>query len=351
MNIDLFFKNLYTEFPFYKWLIPVNMDDEYRKFLSDKTYNPQYKYPADKEKLDEVKKNLGRLEIPDDPYAVFYRKLKTEHLDKIGMIEALDDPAKFTALSKKVYGDYTEEDTSIAKEVLETYPDEKYVETVSPEEIKKELEAETVNSGITGWNFVLKKDIAAKVTVSPQEDTVYIKSDLKFFPDEAKRLRVHEIRVHLFRSANGARQPLGIFRNGLAGYLEAEEGLAVYFENQAGVCPPQEMKIYAGRLKAVEFASSMSFRDTYIRLLEWFPPAMAYRLAWRAKRGLTDTSLPGGITKDIHYITGYRKVKNIIQTEAAYTQLFVGKVALDDISVIGELLSSGRLINPAYLPS
>lgn len=349
-NLDQKFLNIDNIFPFYTWLIPVNAGEERIKFFSDSSYNPQFKYVFDQKVLKEIELKLKNITIPESVIGEFYHKLKQEYLKKVELIKNLGQPDEFARISMDIYGKFTPDDIEFANEVLDTYPDSGFRETVEAEKIKNEMEREIKASNINNWKVVLKKNIASKVTVKPRENTVYVKSDYKFFHAEAKRLNVHEISIHLFRAANGEYQEYGIFKRGLAGYLETEEGLAVYFENKKGVCDQQQMKIYAARFKAVEFALINSFSSTYKALKKWLPGEIAYRLCERVKRGILDTSCPGALTKDIHYITGYRKIKELLDSSDVLSELFTGKAGLDDVINIRKLLADGKLKKPIYMP-
>lgn len=348
--LDSEFLDIENTFPFYAWLIPANASQEKKKFFSNSAYNPQFKYNFDQKVLDELENKIETINIPESVVEGFYCKLRQEYLRKIELIKNIGQPDEFARVSKNIYGDFAAEDIEFAEEVLNTYPDDGFREIVGAVKIKNELERKIKANNVNNWKVALRKNIASKVTVKPRENTVYVKSDYKFFPPEVERLKVHEIAVHLFRAENGANQEYRIFKSGLAGYLEAEEGLAVYFENKKGVCDPQQMKIYAARLKAVEVALKNSFRSTFETLKKWLPQEMAYRLCQRAKRGITDTSSAGALTKDIHYITGYRKVKKLLDTNDVLNELFTGKVGLDDVKNIKKLLSEGRIRKPVHIP-
>ncbi len=349
-HLDKAFLDIDNNFPFYTWLIPLNGNEEKFKFFKNPLYNPQFKYFIDPKILKQLENKLEKISIPETTTGNFYLKLKQEYLKKIKLIKNIGEPDKFTLYSKDIYGNFTLKDIEFANKILNTFSDNSFIETVDAVKIKKELEKEIKDNNIKNWNVVMHENIASKVTIKPMENTVYVKSDYKFFPAEVDRLKVHEISVHLFRAANGEFQEYEIFKRGFAGYLEAEEGLAVYFENMKGLCDSQQMKIYAGRLKAVELALNNSFSSTYETLRKWFPEEIAYRLSARAKRGIADTSIAGALTKDIHYITGYRKVKKLLDSKNVIRELFTGKIGLDDIADINKLLNEGKIKEPLHVP-
>jgi uncharacterized protein (TIGR02421 family) len=337
-------------FPFYEWLIPINSDNEKIKFFNTESYNPIFEYNVDKSRLNEIESKLHEITIPDIPVGKLYNRLKKEYLKKCELIRNIGHPDVFTQLSEELYGTLSNEALDFTNHILALPPEDSFSETVTPEIIKRSLENEIGTRGIKNWDIEIVKNIAAKVTVKPSINKVYIKADLMFFPNEAERLKTHEIAVHLLRAENGNNQDYIIFKRGLAGYLETEEGLAVYYENKRGVCDLRQMKVYAGRLKAVELTKNLSFVEAFDTLNEWFPRDISYRLCARVKRGITDTSCAGALTKDMHYISGYLKAKKLLYEHDFTNELFCGKTGFDDINEIRALLDSGDINLPLYKP-
>ena len=69
---------------------------------------------------------------------------------------------------------------------------------------------------------------------------------------------------------------------------------------------------YIKRFEAVKMINN-SFRDIYEYISESITSKEAFKIAFRVKRGLSDTSLPGGFPKDLVYILGYRKVDEYVK--------------------------------------
>ena len=350
-EIDKHIDSLNDRFPFYNWLIPVNLNTELKRFKRNPlSYNPDFIYKYTNRGLDEAEKILSNIDPAPGAAKDLYIALKEEYYNKIELIRRIGKPLAFTEMSLSIFGWMDEADKQFSEDVLDTYSDDNYLENIPAEDIKNGLETMVAEKGIVGWQVILDDRIASKVTVKPTERTIYVRSDVDFFPSELERLKVHEVAVHLFRAANGEKQPYAIFKNGLAGYLEAEEGLAVYYENKMKVCNQQQMKIYAGRYKAVEQALYKSFAEVFRELKNWFPDEMALRLTFRAKRGMTDTSQPGALTKDIHYISGYKKVKKLMIDRTMANVFFCGKTGLNHIEKISRMLSDKLLREPKYKP-
>ncbi len=72
----------------------------------------------------------------------------------------------------------------------------------------------------------------------------------------------------------------------------------------------------------------------------------------RTKRGLTDTSVPGGFIKDHAYLEGLLQVRDAVDVDPnVYRLLMSARVPLRMIGVLEELDSSGLLAQPRFLPA
>jgi hypothetical protein len=90
-----------------------------------------------------------------------------------------------------------------------------------------------------------------------------------------------------------------------------------------------------------------SFRETYNELRKHFNVDTAWRLTLRAKRGLSDTTLPGGLTKDINYLKGYLEIKKFLKDGGDMNKLYYGKIGVQHVSLLDKIPG---LINPKFLP-
>jgi len=176
---------------------------------------------------------------------------------------------------------------------------------------------------------------------------LYIKKDAKFSPLIIKRLIAHEVGTHMVRAENGCQQPYTIFKRGFPGYMGTEEGLAVVNEELCGVLNNQTLKVYAGRVIAVYMALTCGFREIYNHLSKNFNKETAWKITLRAKRGLADTSKPGGLTKDYLYLDGYYKVKKYIENGNDINKLYIGKIGIEHIAMVSAI---ENIQKPEHLP-
>jgi len=160
----------------------------------------------------------------------------------------------------------------------------------------------------------------------------------------AKALLQHEVGTHLVTYYNGAQQPLGLLRVGLAGYDGLQEGLAVLSEYLVGGLNLSRLRLLAARVIAVhDLTAGAALPQTYRRLTEEFDfeSRQAYTVALRVFRG-------GGLTKDAVYLRGLCDVLRYIQTGGKLEPLLVGKIASDHIPIIKEL-QYRMVLNPVPL--
>ena len=165
----------------------------------------------------------------------------------------------------------------------------------------------------------------------------------------ANALLQHEVGTHLVTYYNGAKQPLGLLRVGLAGYDGLQEGLAVLAEYLVGGLSLSRLRLLAARVTAVhDMVAGARLPETYQRLTTVFAfePRQAYTIALRVYRA-------GGLTKDAVYLRGLRDVLRYVQGGGKLQPLFVGKIAIEHIPIINELRLRNVLaaapIVPRYL--
>ncbi len=318
-----------------EFINPINQKEEKAKFFSSATYNPRFRYePLDfnasrlKEKL---KKYKGALRGEKDTYA---RLLKGK-IDKlilwIELLEAVGS-AHFTRYSLEYYG---KPSSSLIKKA------KKEIWIKGTIEEKGSIPAEQVACGLAkkakelklDWKVKVKENLGARADNVAAEHTLYIKKGELFSKQDIKRLAVHELGVHATRAFNGWKHPYKLFFIGTAGYEFTEEGLAAYMEQVKGVQSKNTLKSYAGRVIAVDLALKKSFQEVYRVLMQYMPSHEAYQLTMRAKRGLSNTSKPGGFTKDYIYLYGLERVKKVKDL----TPLFKGRIDIKDVPFLKKI--------------
>jgi hypothetical protein len=101
---------------------------------------------------------------------------------------------------------------------------------------------------------------------------------------------------------------------------------------------------------AVYLSQSKSFAQVFEELTQLgLKPEKAWFVTIIAKRGLTDTSQAGGITKTITYIEGALRVLKWLADESNDPhQLYWGRIDLDEITSFSSDVKTDQLIFPTF---
>ncbi len=162
----------------------------------------------------------------------------------------------------------------------------------------------------------------------------------------AEALLQHEVGTHLVTYYNGAAQPLRLLQVGLAGYDALQEGLAVLSEYLVGGLSEARMRTLAARVIAVDqMVRGSTFSNVFQQLVDefGFEPRTAYTITLRVFRG-------GGLTKDALYLRGLTEIIDYLGSGGDLEPLLIGKIAVEHVPVVRELLLSGVLRPPPLRP-
>ena len=347
-KIDEEIINIDREIHLLSHLKPVNLKEEHNKFLVDPTYNPQFEYKPLSFSPNNLYARLKRIEFPDTPIGILWRKKVDEIKRKIELLESRGTD-HFTAKSIHLYGAPDEKMLNEALKEIEKMPSKfpKPEKVLNTKEAKEVFEKAIEDFGLKGWSVKIKKEMVSDV-ISGKENIVMIREGATFSEERLKGNIAHEIETHVFTAMNGSLQPYKIFQRGIADYLMTEEGLAVY--NQEKVETEETEKKYwpASSVIGIYTALHGSFADTYATLIKYnFEIDRAWKVALKAKRGLKDTSKPGAFTKDCVYFKGYRMIKDFVDKGGDIRDLYYGKINLNDLDLVKKVKG---LKAPVYLP-
>ncbi|KAK7498843.1 hypothetical protein BaRGS_00009935 [Batillaria attramentaria] len=149
----------------------------------------------------------------------------------------------------------------------------------------------------------------------------------------------HEIGTHYLRSCNNRLQPWGLGRQRrelcLQHFNPTEEGLASL---HSVLFRPQPYLWRAALLYYVTHkAAHLSFRDLFLDLGKFVQsPTVRWDYCVRAKRGQSDTSLPGTFCKDQVYLDGALQLLKRRRTLDFHMLVRLGKVAHGDVDRLME---------------
>ncbi len=324
------------------YINPLNEKEQKEEFLASKE-NPKFKYRTLEYDPKKIILKLDSIEIPDDTLGRIFNKKKEETLlkNKVIIHRGNEDIVREATIT--IYGIPDQQLTDYADKLLKEIPNLEAEKTVPSAEVKQALEDSLVSNGITEWSVEFSDK--RLTTIYPAEKRITVCQDRKFAEIDPARLGVHEIGVHTLRAANGYQQPLKIFATGLPGYLPTEEGLSSYFEELTGNTSAEMIRDYAARVIAVDsVCQGLDFRMTFNRLKSYdLNDDQAWNLAVRAHRG-------GGFIKDHVYLEGLVKVKDFTRANGDLKTLYLGKIGIEDLPMVKELLQAGILKEAKYLP-
>lgn len=328
-------------------LKPVNLKQEKDKFFKNFDYNPQFKYPKIKLNLKLFKEKLNHLKIDQSFLGIIFEKKRQELLNKIKLITNIGSES-FSQDSINLFGSPDQELVKLAENQLQKILKKfSKVEKISSRQVKAYFERILKEYNLKNWRVELKNNLISDCYTG--RSSILIKKIARFSKERIERLAAHEIETHILRRENGKCQPYKIFREGLAGYISTEEGLATYNEERAAKSIIKKDFWSSAYVFAVNQAQKTSFRQVFNALRDYhFSPERAWIITLKAKRGLEYTSMPGGFTKDYLYFSEKNKISKYLNQGGNLSSLYIGKIGINDLSLMNKI--SG-LRPPTYLPN
>lgn len=305
-------------------------------------YEPRFEYSGIAAGASGSVAALEALRLEKTPYSIFLAEARDQLVAKYRILRS-SGPGEFTALSSGLYPLPSPGETAAALTELQKLgfspPDRPT--PLSDREMAGELEKALKELKLEKWRVRISAKMSASASVSPGSRVISLKKGRRFAAAEVARLVQHEIGVHAVRAENGHAMPLEIFRVGLEGYLETEEGMAAYREWSGGI--DEGLRLFSLRVLAVDWASRLPFSGVFENLVrKGVPEETAWALTQRVKRGLTDTGQPGCYTKDVSYFRGYLRVKEFMRDGGAWEDLMkYGKVSMAHLPAL-RALEGGR---------
>ena len=200
--------------------------------------------------------------------------------------------------------------------------------------------------------------------VSQSLKQLILPADKWISSEKIRQLLGHEIETHVFRAVSGEKSSLAILSIGLGGYLETEEGLAIYYTQEvdkykaagksekswigtlatglaAGVmCKPYTFRELQLFLESVNILQSL-FAESDLPFTEIREEARrnAQNRCLRTWRGVTDLTHPGICSvKDNVYLRGYLAVSQALEKDrTTFERLMVGSIGLQHLTDLTEI--------------
>lgn len=340
---------------------PLNLDSERKKFFNSDTYEPYFKYRIVKNDNDNILDKLSKVEIISDVdprISEFYIDLIASKGQANDLMHAVGNNQKVSEISKERFGMPSEILFRNASRVLRGVV-KNYNLAKSPGKAKDFLGyKEVVNAfngvfeelGLAGWEVYRSINIPKNgIKVGVKRKQVLVNEKIERSKFRLRKSIVHEVGTHVLRSVNGINSGFTALGNAnLVAYLDVEEGLATWNENEMGLLTESGLKKKAALVYAIKIGEDLSFRQLYNVLLGSLPKYAAFDATYRVKRGLGDTAKSGIYTKDIVYFRGFRKVlKKLGDDKSLYPLLYSGKIDFKQCNWVREGLIPKAKIVPS----
>ena len=292
---------------------------------------------------DLVRRDLYNLEIENVTDPALHTLFRAKRDEIARQITALED----RDTSRFVYGSL-QPLAAAAQELLETIP----AQAPNTRSVTAGAFAEAVRAEFDRYRAVYP-DFLAHFEVRDDISELMVSFGRLLIPesvtiraDRVEPLLHHEVGTHVVTYQNGARQPLTLLTIGLPGYDETQEGLAVLAEYLTGGLDPRRLRVLAARVVAIgKMLDGAEFLEIFesLRAEHRVPTRTAWSIAIRVVVG-------GGSVKDAIYLRGITRLLEALAEGSSLDALFVGKLALDHIPLIQDLLDREVLQAPWIRP-
>ncbi len=330
-------------------ITPMDADDLREAFLDGRDPDPAFTYRDLEDDPDVVRAELDSVDLGAVEDPVLGQMLRAKHREmelQLDMLEARDTD-DFLPLSVELYGGVSptlrKQAEGLLASITRTEPSG---EALDADEFLAMAEEEIARYRDEDPDLAMHAEVRPDVNgVMVSGDVLLIGPETKVQRERAQALLHHEVGTHLVTQANGSHQPIKVLGVGLAGYDETQEGLAVLAEIACGGLTAFRLRQLASRVVTVHrMIGGASFAEAHEALVEDdFPAGSAYTTVMRVYRS-------GGVTKDAIYLRGLVELLEHLGAGGSLDRLWLGKFALRDLPLIGDLQDRGLLRPPRVLP-
>ncbi|WP_437918475.1 flavohemoglobin expression-modulating QEGLA motif protein [Sphingobacterium sp. LRF_L2] len=343
------------KFDFLLLTTPINTHDAWLQFKNEKfRKTPVFHYRPIPIDPDLVKRNLYNLRIEDiyDPTIAYLFRDKRRELDDMMTMLASRGTPDFKYGSLMVFGNVSDTLYEMAKALLiaidsirtKEHPDEHYLNAQEFAQLaKEEISFLQQQAPSFSTSVRIREDISG---VMVNHGVLNISKQYKISKKRALALIQHEVGTHIITYFNGKEQTFSLFRQGVPGYEQLQEGLAVLAEFLVGGLTNERLRILAGRVIAVRhMVMGHGFIETFNMLYEeyGFDTESSFNMTMRVYRA-------GGLTKDAVYLQGFIELIQYIQEGKDLEILTIGKIREDYLPIVSDLIQRGILKKPLLKP-
>ncbi|MFH2118701.1 MAG: tyrosine/phenylalanine carboxypeptidase domain-containing protein, partial [Candidatus Paceibacterota bacterium] len=285
--------------------------EEKDRFLADPTFNPQFNYSKKFSNEELVSKGLPSAD---------YLKLAQQVLQ--------------TSLTKFTPEEFEQRRGPVLNQATVTKAIEDFI---AAHHLENKI------------SLVWSADFISRASVT-DENLVKLRLPCLVREQDLMGLIYHELGTHVLRRLNYYQQPWYKKKRkfGFAPYLTTEEGLASIHS----LFPQSDPIAYLAAINylTVQQAQSSSFLEVWHFVRQFvLDEERAFAMTFKKKRGLTDTSQPGGFTKDLVYFQGLAKMTRfLINNDFPIRELYFGKLSWKDIGRVVELNPNFEPLLPTF---
>jgi uncharacterized protein (TIGR02421 family) len=328
---------------------PVNLLDARRAFFADHT-TPEFVYGPLEDDPDVTASRIAAIDIDgvEDPDLAYLLTAKRHELEMQLEMLRQRDTARFLELSIQLYGTVGPALLGDAEALLDLIP---RPPSEQGERFDAAAFAQLAEAELDHYRAI-HPDLDAHVEIRPDSSGVMVSNgNLLIAPtvvvaaERVQALLQHEIGTHVITHVNGSHQPVRLLGAGLAQYDETQEGLAVFVEYLVGGLTARRLRQLAARVIAVQqMTDGTPFPDVHQHLVDnGVADVEAFTITMRVFRS-------GGLTKDVVYLRGLRRIMEHVGAGGSLDVLWLGKMALADIPHVDALRQRGALHAPLLVP-
>jgi uncharacterized protein (TIGR02421 family) len=297
---------------------------------------------------DLVRRELYELRTEDVTDPALHTLFQAKRDEIARQITALEDrdTSRFVYGGLQLYGTVAPPLARAAEELLDLIPAQApSTQTVTAGAFAEAAEAEFERYRAIYPQFPVRVEVRDDISdLMVSFGRLLVPESAAFRADRVEPLLHHEVGTHVVTYQNGSRQPLTLLTIGLPGYDETQEGLAVLAEYLTGGLDPRRLRVLAARVVAVGMMlDGASFLDIFesLRTDRRIPTRTAWSITTRVVVG-------GGSVKDAIYLRGITRILDALAEGSTLDVLLVGKLALDHIPLVQDLLDR-EVLHPPWI--
>lgn len=332
-------------------LTPTNAAEAWEDFeRSDFATTPILRLRRLEFEPDLLRRDLYNLEIEDVDDPALHQLLRSKRDEIARQVTALEDrdTSRFVHGTLQLFGDISPSLVTVAEELLERIPTKGTAGKAVTAGAFAEAACEEMERYRAAYpEFPVQVDVRHDVSeLMVSFGRLLIPETAAFRANRVEALLHHEVGTHVVTYQNGARQPLKLLTLGLPGYDETQEGLALLAEYLVGGLDPRRLRVLAARVVAVRLLlDGASFTEIFETLHGTH--RMAPKTAWSTTIRVV---VGGGSVRDAIYLRGISRLLEFLAEGGDLEPLLVGKLALDHVPVIQDLLDREVLRPPWIRP-